>query len=943
MSKEVELHPLWQDVLTGRANRMLTATRQRLGELMTALPQRYSAESAAAAAVADARNVAQAALSTVAQAHRAALRAEGDDHRSLVEALDVAAFGDWDDPRWDDFRPDPEGPLLHQIRFGAFRDTVARDGALPWVLPLVGSRRPIGFITDRATSDMARDIMRSLVLRLVALMPFEVRFAFLDPRTTGAFPMQSALKEADPALVRETADLVPELQRISQQIRRIKTDVVRYAGSFEEVDRSDRRADRFEFVFAPGFPDGYSDRRALEELEHIARAGATTGRYLILEWNKDLDKPRDFTPERFEGMEWIDLTTEPKLGSFRREIDPLPDPERQQRIIARAVSETPRPSVSQDFGDVAMVPEGQWWTASSAETLETDIGRELKVWLGQKDGIGHCPHGIIAGQPGSGKSNLFHVLLTGLAIRYSPRELRFLLIDGKSGVEFEPYRALPHAQVVSLHTSPAMARSVVREMVEEMERRYRVFQDAGVQSLGQYRKAVPGAEMPRLLLLVDEYQQLFDGEPEEASDMLRRLAEQGRAAGVHMLLASQRFTAQGMLRATAILNNIPLRIGLQMSLAEATSLTEFGPKGKQLIKDLGTPGQAVVNDRGGNDDANMRGMIAVLTKERRTALLDALARKAQAEGLRPQAVVFDGTRRPEMSENAHLRAHWTHPPAPEALEETARRSKREGGFGIARWLAAEQPLGLWLGREFNVHGHALAMLRRGNGQNLAVVGADPSVRPGLVAGAVAGLRTMVAPAALTVDLLDGIPDGLTGAGLLAAAGAALTEAGIAVRRHDEDGVAALLDDLEADLKARGSTGRGAPSRLVVIQEPERWSALNRGDSATYARVRTLLREGSKAGLHIVVSASGYRLLDQIMDARRDLTAAFEHRVALQMSEQESRDFIDVGEASTLDLDPQAAPAALYVDTASSARRGLRFTPYALDKAEALAAALRRLT
>ena len=128
-------------------------------------------------------------------------------------------------------------------------------------------------------------------------------------------------------------------------------------------------------------------------------------------------------------------------------------------------------------------------------------------------------HTMIAGQTHSGKSYLLHVLITGLAARYPPDELRFILVDGKQGVEFKSYRRLPHADVVCLRTSSAIARSVLADYFAEMNERFRLFQSANVRDLEEYRRTT-GNVKPRMLMIVDEYQQLLTGDADRSGSLL---------------------------------------------------------------------------------------------------------------------------------------------------------------------------------------------------------------------------------------------------------------------------------------------------------------------------------------------------------------------------------------------------------------------------------------
>ena len=151
---------------------------------------------------------------------------------------------------------------------------------------------------------------------------------------------------------------------------------------------------------------------------------------------------------------------------------------------------------------------------------------------------------LIAGRTGSGKSTLMHALITNLALHYSPDEIDLYLIDFKKGVEFKVYATyeLPHASVVAIESEREFGISVLQRLDVEMRLRADKFRDAGVQDLAGYRNAPGTPPMPRILLLVDEFQEFFveeDKLAQEAALLLDRLVRQGRAFGVHVHLGSQ--------------------------------------------------------------------------------------------------------------------------------------------------------------------------------------------------------------------------------------------------------------------------------------------------------------------------------------------------------------------------------------------------------------------
>src|SRR5262249_2997802 len=152
----------------------------------------------------------------------------------------------------------------------------------------------------------------------------------------------------------------------------------------------------------------------------------------------------------------------------------------------------------------------QTWQSTSKKGIVVPIGRagatkRQMMSLGQ----GTAQHALIAGKTGSGKSTFLHALITNLALHYSPDEAELYLIDFKKGVEFKMYAAhgLPHARVVAIESEREFGLSVLQRLDSELKERGDRFRDAGVNDVDSYRKARPNDKLPRILLVVDEFQE----------------------------------------------------------------------------------------------------------------------------------------------------------------------------------------------------------------------------------------------------------------------------------------------------------------------------------------------------------------------------------------------------------------------------------------------------
>jgi len=167
-----------------------------------------------------------------------------------------------------------------------------------------------------------------------------------------------------------------------------------------------------------------------------------------------------------------------------------------------------------------------------AIALGMDIGGEPIV-----ADIKKMPHGLIAGSTGSGKSVCINSIIVSLLYKASPEQVRLLLIDPKM-VELAPYNHLPHL-VTPVVTDAKQATAALKWAVEEMERRYALFVDAGARDIERYNQTTT-EPLPYIVIIIDELADLMMVSPQDVEDSIIRIAQKARACGIHLLLATQR-------------------------------------------------------------------------------------------------------------------------------------------------------------------------------------------------------------------------------------------------------------------------------------------------------------------------------------------------------------------------------------------------------------------
>jgi len=170
------------------------------------------------------------------------------------------------------------------------------------------------------------------------------------------------------------------------------------------------------------------------------------------------------------------------------------------------------------------------------------------------------PHLLVAGATGMGKSVLVNAFIVSLLMQKSPDELKFIMIDPKM-VEMAPYDGIPHL-LTSPITDMSKASTALKWAVNEMEERYKVFKDARVRNLEQYLEET-GKLMPYIVVIIDEFSDLMMQYRAEVESSIIRLAQKSRAVGIHLIVATQRPTADVI--TGLIKSNIPARVALTVA------------------------------------------------------------------------------------------------------------------------------------------------------------------------------------------------------------------------------------------------------------------------------------------------------------------------------------------------------------------------------------------
>lgn len=228
--------------------------------------------------------------------------------------------------------------------------------------------------------------------------------------------------------------------------------------------------------------------------------------------------------------------------------------------------------------------------AQSASPLTVGLGRDV-AGSPVVAALDKMPHLLVAGATGSGKSVLINSLISSLLFRSSPEVVRLLLIDPKV-VELSVYNGIPHL-LSPVVTDPKKASGALRWAVAEMERRYRMFADVGVRDVGRFNQ-LKGEHLPYIVVVIDELADLMMVAPHEVEESIARLAQMARAAGIHLVVATQRPSVDvitGTIKA-----NIPSRIAFAVSsqvdsrtILDSAGAEKLLGRGDMLFNPVGAP------------------------------------------------------------------------------------------------------------------------------------------------------------------------------------------------------------------------------------------------------------------------------------------------------------------------------------------------------------------
>ncbi len=833
-------------------------------------------------------------------------------------------FPAWDQVDWDQWRPSSE-PVpaipfgshefaLEMLDHGLPEDASLTPSQTEFQIPAVLTypERPSllleAFDDGR---DAAVQALQNVMLRMItSLPPGKVRFTIIDPIGLGQnFSAFMHLADFDERLVnsriwteqshinQRLADLTEHMENVIQKyLRNEFQSIQQYNQHAGEV------AEAFQVLVVANFPNNFSEEAA-RRLVSIATSGARCGVYTLISTDVKMKMPRNFDPADLEASAAVLLWNGERFTQKQDELSTLPlvmAAKPADDVFTEAVKAVGRFAKDANRVEVpfrtVVPPPDRWWSWDSRDEIEVPLGRAGATKLQYlRLGKGTSQHVLMAGKTGSGKSTLLHALITNLATHYSPHEINFYLIDFKKGVEFKAYAtfALPHACVIAIESEREFGLSVLERLDQELKQRGDLFRSQGVQGISGFRNANPATVMPRILLIIDEFQELFvkdDRIAQESSLLLDRLVRQGRAFGIHVLLGSQTLAgAYSLARST--IGQMAVRIALQCSDADAHLILSDENTAARL---LSRPGEAIYNDANGMFEGNHPFQVVWLPDNQKEEYLQQVRQKVREREMDcPPAIVFEGNVAADPQDNQPLKKQLAAPSV-----EHATASPRA-----------------WLGSAVSIKEPTAAVFGRHSGAYLLGVVQQEEMALGVLANCLVSL---------SAELIHANGDGRLGGArfyVLDGSRPDSFEAGfwnrlakrlpVDVEVGDNRRAAAILAEL-AGLVQQRLDNDAAPSAPVflVIHNLARFRDLKKSEDFSFSfddkegsaespdkQLQMILREGPSVGVHALIWCDSYNNVARWFE--RQALNDLELRVLFQMSATDSSNLMDTPAASNL--------------------------------------------
>lgn len=595
----------------------------------------------------------------------------------------------------------------HQI-FSITLATKTYSVQLPWVVPFLTHCNILYNCSNSTEIGLAVKSSHNVIARsLLALPAGKLKITFIDPAELGAnvAPFTPLLKEVYGGLVyTQRGDIENQL---SSLIRAIENVIQKYLQdrflNIAEFNFKEKEVpEPYRMLVVYNFPQGFDDS-TVEKLLNIMKSGPKAGVHTILICNQNLKLPYGLNWDNIKRTNTFEISlTSKKAENLNTYFDEeLP----YSNIVSYINDELPRSnSIKVPFTNY-IEPVMNWWKEKSDQRFMVPIGRHGREVQNLTFDNEDDNQALLIGKPGSGKSNLLHVIIANSLWKYSPDQLEIYLIDFKGGVEFTIYadKKIPHIRTIAIESEREFGLSVLEGVEKELLRREIEYSRVGVQNIQQYHEMFPEVRMPRVLLIVDEFQEFYaedDSIKQAVDDKFDRIVRKGRAFGINTLFSSQTLSGNSIKKSTKEL--IDIRIALMCSDLDAGQILDDR---NPAARDLTRPGEAIYNSENGKIAGNRRFQVFFIEKKDLTETIESVVKYAEANEFgvgKFKQIIFRG------SEKAYI-------------------EKEDHPLKMLTAQVNPKSLSLWVGEPVAIADDVITKIRKQGGSNLLVAGSDENI------------------------------------------------------------------------------------------------------------------------------------------------------------------------------------------------------------------------
>lgn len=465
----------------------------------------------------------------------------------------------------------PSGEMLHDEIYGVQFET-------PTFTEWQGATsKEANFVInyDKSNEKEAISAMNYLVGNMLLSLPIKrVHLNFVDLNFTGG--AQLFTKNLDKSLFRDLIVDSQQLNDFCKEMQQRMVTILQECGNLVDYNEQNQTCRYpYEVVVLLDYPNMYD--YVAQQLAALFENGHKGGIYFVVLHNIDVKLPN----QNKSLVDMKDHYSELDLKSMKqtKHISYLENPSISKPLFHYINEEAQRKPkarvVKADYDQMFNQPYEDTDSIIEVAIGEEPGGNKINFLMNAVDHI-HC---FILGQSGSGKSVFLHNIIAGAMLKYSPEDLQFYLLDFKlGGVEFNRYRDSKHVKALLVDNSDQQVTlEILRDLNEQMKNRGKLLQSAGVSNIKDYNRANPSNHMPQILFVADECHAMFNSSMSnnhklfrEMSEVIVRIAKEGRNQGVHLILATQTLAQTDI--SSEIINNISDRFLLKCASADSEKM-----------------------------------------------------------------------------------------------------------------------------------------------------------------------------------------------------------------------------------------------------------------------------------------------------------------------------------------------------------------------------------